>query len=298
MLVTGASGHVGGAIARTLTDEGHDVVGLGRRLTKGNRLLAGALIADLGQPGAVDAVAAGQPPCDAIVHAAAALDKDDGSSAIALTNGLGTQQLLKLATAWDVSAFVYLSGVTVIGTPQQLPITEEHPTAPLTAYHASKLFGEHLVAIAARAGLPAVSLRLSAPVGPGMPAGRILSVFVERALEGRPLELAGAGSRRQDYVDVRDVAAAVARSLREVPAGVLNIAAGASTSNRELAQLCVETLASSSEIVHNGFADPEDDIRWEIAIGRAQEAIGYRPAHSLADSIAAVADESRARHHD
>ena len=295
VLLTGASGHVGSAIATALADRGHEVVGVGRHLTKGNRRLAGALVADLGRPGAVAALAAGQPRCDAIVHAAASLDKDNSSPALALTNGLGTQQLLKLAADWEVSAFVYISGVTVVGRPVQLPITEDHPTAPLSAYHASKLFGEHLVAIAGGAGMATVSLRLSAPVGPGMPAGRILSVFVQRAVAGEPLKVAGEGGRRQDYVDVRDVAAAVADALDQRPTGVLNIAAGRSVSNRELARLCVETLASTSEIVPSGVPDPEESLRWEIAIDRAEQTIGYRPRHSLEDSIVVVADEFRRR---
>lgn len=296
VLLTGASGHVGSAIATALADRGHEVVGVGRHLTKGNRRLAGALVADLGRPGAVAALAAGQPRCDAIVHAAASLDKDNTSPALALTNGLGTQQLLKLAADWKVSAFVYISGVTVVGRPVRLPITEDHPTAPLSAYHASKLFGEHLVAIAGRAaGMPTVSLRLSAPVGPGMPAGRILSVFAQRAVAGEPLNVAGEGGRRQDYVDVRDVAAAVADALDQRPTGVLNIASGRSVSNRELARLCVETLASTSQIVAGGAPDPEESLRWEIAIDRAEQMIGYRPRHSLEDSIVVVADEFRRR---
>lgn len=291
--MTGSGGHVGGAIADELTSSGHEVIGLGRRLTKRNRRLAGALVADIGHVGAAESLASRQPRCDAIVHAAAALDKDNESPAITLTNALGTQQMLALARAWDVASFVYISGVTVIGMPQRLPIDETHPTAPLTAYHASKLFGEHLAAIAHHGGLPAVSLRLTAPVGPETPPGRILSVFVQRALAGEPLELAGQGERRQDYVDVRDVAAAVQTCVTQSATGLMNVGAGTSTSNLELARSCVEQLGSSSDIRLSGKPDPEEDRRWEVSIAHAQASIGYRPRHRLADSIAAVAEDLR-----
>jgi dTDP-glucose 4,6-dehydratase len=299
ILVTGASGHVGGAIAAHLMSEDHEVVGLGRRpterLTGSNQRLSSAIAADLGRPGVARTLAADERRCDAIVHAAASLELDPHSPAISLTNGLGSQQMVELATRWDVASFVYISSVPVIGRPLQLPVTEEHPASPATPYHASKLFGEHLVAIAGRAGTRTVSLRLTAPVGPGMASGRILPAFVRQALAGERLAVAGRGTRGQDYVDVRDVAAAVAASLQQRATGRLNIASGRCVTNLELASLCVQAVGSSSEITLGEEPDPDDDVRWEVSIARAERTIGYRPRRSLADSIQAVADQLRER---
>ena len=47
-----------------------------------------------------------------------------------------------------------------------------------------------------------------------MPDKRIF-LFVKQAQAGQPLQFAGQGSRRQNYVDVRDVATAVEQCLRE-----------------------------------------------------------------------------------
>jgi UDP-glucose 4-epimerase len=291
VLVTGASGHVGGAIAQHLLASGHEVVGLSRRLTKESRLLSSALAADVGRDGLAETLVSQQPRCDAIVHAAAALDKEPFAPAISVTNGVGTQQILHLAQLWQVERFVFISGVTVIGRPRRLPITERHPTAPLTAYHASKLYGEHLTAVAAGGGLPAVSLRLTAPVGPGMPGDRILSVFVRRALGGEPLELAGQGTRMQDYVDVRDVARATEAALGRRVTGVLNIGSGRCVSNLELAQQCVSVTGSGSEVRLSGTEDREEGTRWEVSLARARKAIDYAPGESLESSIAAVAQD-------
>jgi UDP-glucose 4-epimerase len=293
ILVTGSSGHIGTAVARRLIDDGHEVVGLGRRLTKENRLLSAAISADLGSAGLARALASKHARCDAVVHAAAAIEHDPYSPSIPLTNCFGTQQMLELATDWDVESFVYLSSLPVIGLPVQRPVTEQHPTEPRTAYHASKLFGEHLAAVAGHSGLPTVSLRLTAPVGPGMGRARILSVFVDRALRGEPLEVAGDGTRAQDYVDVRDIAAAVSACIEQRATGLLNIASGRCVSNLELAQRCVELFDSSSLLTRGGVADPEEGIRWEVSIAAAQEAIGYRPSHNLDDSIRAIADDLR-----
>lgn len=180
--MTGSSGLVGSATAAHLMADGHEVVGLSRRLTKQNRLLSRAVAADLSRPGLADSLGATLPRCDAIVHAAAVIESEIYSPSLTLTNGLGTQQMLDLAARWEVSSFVYLSSVPVIGRPQVLPITEDHPVAPRTTYHASKLYGENLCAVACAVGTPTVSLRLSAPVGPGMPETRILPVFVRLSL--------------------------------------------------------------------------------------------------------------------
>lgn len=274
--MTGSSGFVGRAVTGQLAQSGHEVVGLSRR---GG---SGALAIDLSEPGIADRLA-GRTRCDAIVHAAAAIDAP--GSEIALTNCLGTQQMLELAERWEVRSFVFFSSLPVIGRPLTLPVSEDHRLDPPTPYHASKLYGEHLVGLAARGGLPGVSLRLSAPVGAGMPERRILSVFVARAASGDPLELAGQGSRCQDYVDVRDVAAAVTACLERRPSGVLNIASGRAISNLELARLCVETLSSRSPVRLSGQPDRDEGVRWEVSIERAAATIGYRPRHSLAETI-------------
>ena len=149
--------------------------------------------------------------------------------------------------------------------------------------------------LAGREGVVTASLRLTSPVGPGMAADRILSVFVRRALDGDPLLLAGRGTRRQDYVNVRDVAAAVASCLRERAAGLFNIAAGQSTSNLELAEKCGRLLGSSSEIGFTGVDDPDEGPNWDVSIAEPRRRFAYRPQFTLDHSILAVADDNAHR---
>jgi UDP-glucose 4-epimerase len=187
---------------------------------------------------------------------------------------------------------VYISSIGVIGRPTDPPVREDHPTQPETAYHASKLFGEALVHVAADEGMHASALRLTSPVGAGMPRNRILPVFVERALAGEPLHVAGRGSRRQDYVDVADIASAARLCLRGGASGVFNIGSGSSISNVGLAQACVEALGSASSVELGQGDDREEGARWDISIDLAKAVIGYRPQVELAASIRAVAGAS------
>ena len=291
VLVTGASGQVGSAVARHLVEEGHEVLGLSRGPIELPGL-AGRLSVDIGTPDAADRIHSAAAPCEAIVHAAAARDTDLAARSVSLTNCLGTQEMIAVAERWRVERFVYVSGVTVIGNPEVLPVTEEHAASPRTAYHAAKLYGEYLVDIAGAGGLGAATLRLTAPVGPGTPRSRALAVFVRQALRDEPLNVLGNGTRRQDYVDVRDVAVAVDRCLRSRVGGRFNVGRGETISNLELARTCVRVLDSRSHVETGSAPDPEEGLAWEVSIARARTELGYDPRCGLDDSIRAVAAEA------
>lgn len=283
VLVTGHTGFVGGRCASALLAAGFEVVGLSRRRSELPGL-AGELSVDLADVRGLAEAAGRLGACDAILHCAACTSRDDRTPELVATNCLGTQQLIGMAQQHSVARFVFISGVTVIGSPRRTPIDEAHRTEPRSAYLASKLFGEHLLAAATREGLAGLSLRLTAPVGPSMPTGRMLRVFADRAVRGEELTVLGRGSRRQNYVHVDDVAAATALALETQASGVLNIGGPSSISNLELAQMCISRAGSSSGIVHHG-TDPEEGIDWEISIEAAERKLGYRPSWGIAHTI-------------
>jgi UDP-glucose 4-epimerase len=293
VLVTGSNGLVGEAVTSLLLSKGYDIIGLNRHPVKEPRHGLAEIIADITSPSFLDRVSILSAPCQAVVHTAASLDIRPDSTIVSSTNCLGTHQVLELARRWSSRRFVFVSGVAVIGRPVHLPITEDHPVEPLTVYLASKLFGEHLVTMASRDGIPGVALRLTAPVGCHMPRTRLLAALVTRAIANQPLGVNGKGTRRQNYVDVRDVAAAVEQCLSSNAEGLFNIAGPRAISNAELADLCVRVLDSSSSILFTGQPDPDDDVAWEVSIEKAQRTFGYAPRHPIEDSIRDLADAYR-----
>jgi UDP-glucose 4-epimerase len=292
VLVTGAGGFLGGAIARHLAAAGHAVVGHGRRPT-GLPGLAGELLADLATPGFAARAAERLAPCEAVVHAAASLDLSPHAPGASLVNGLGTQQVLEAASLWRSAVFVYLSSIGVLGSPREHPVREEHEAAPLTDYHASKWYGEHLVAVASGKGQRGVSLRVTSPVGPGMRRDGIFATFVGRALRGEPLVVAGRGTRLQSYVDVRDVARLVEACLASDASGVFNAGGPEAVSNLDLARECRDRLGSASAVSLAGD-DPQDGVAWDVSMQKAERLLGFRPRYTRGDSIDALARELRA----
>lgn len=57
-------------------------------------------------------------------------------------NASATLGLLNASRSIGVKRFVYVSSSEVYGTARTAPITEDHPTLPMTVYGASKLAGE------------------------------------------------------------------------------------------------------------------------------------------------------------
>lgn len=291
VLVTGSSGHVGGAVALNLCQSGEEVIGLSRSR---NADLPAAVVQhtfDVGEDAVVDDILASVERCDAVVHAAANMDLAPYAPEVVRTNCCGVQNMLRLAHEWGAKQFVFFSSAAVIGTPEEHPVTEEHPTLFTTTYAATKLFGERLVDAFAKEHGIGVSFRIPSPVGPGMRAKRIFSIFVEHALSGEDLVVHDSGRRGQDYVDVRDIAQAVACALRSSATGVFNVASGRPVSNLELAHEVVKTLRSTSQVRTEGESGQDDDVWWDLSIEKARLELGFAPTVGLSDSIHAVAEE-------
>ena len=292
VLLTGSTGFLGREIIEYLLSNGHEVVGLHQNravqpISQINPMYT-EIISDLGSINNIRYVYNCSDRCDAIIHTAASLSMDLYAAEISRVNCTGLQNILWLASQWRVNRFIFLSSLPVIGTPRFLPITEDHPAEPNTAYHLSKLFGEQIIKLAARKGLSHIIMRITAPVGPKMPSNRLLSVLTHNAVKGLPLVINGLGYRRQNYIDVRDVARAVVCCIEKSSEGIYNIAANSSISNLELAKLCISRCGSASIIKFNTTEDPEDDVKWDVSNEKARTQLGFEPIYSIIDTIDSI----------
>ena len=283
ILVTGTSGHVGGAIALVLNQCGHDVVGVSRSCNIALPPSIDQHSLDIGTSDFATGLRRIKP-LDAVVHAAAVIDNTVGLPEIIRTNCLGTARVLETAQELGATSFIYISSLSVLGKPSHHPITESHSLAPLTPYAVSKLAGEQLVLLM-RNSLRTIAFRISSPIGPDLRPGRIFHTFVKNAKGNAPVLVNGTGKRSQDYVDVRDIGRAALQALESDCHGVYNVGAGKMVSNFALAKKCIETLGSSSEIIMTGKVDPDDAVRWDISIAKAGADFDYLPEFPLERSI-------------
>ena len=218
VLVTGATGFIGGNLARELWSRGYRVRALAR---PGSNTLTiedtdiEPVVGDLLDRQSVERAMRG---CQAVFHCAAAYTfwaRDP--SQIYRTNVEGTRIVLEAARQAEVDRVVYTSTVSTIGIPPTPPLgkggggglglgdeaTEVDPHHLVGNYKKSKYMAERVALQMAQEGLPVVVVNPTAPVGPWdvkpTPTGRIVLDF----LKGRIPAYVDAG---MNVVDVSDVA--------------------------------------------------------------------------------------------
>ena len=183
ILVTGATGFIGSAIAHRLIKEGTELRLLVRRHSDRRNLIG--LEAEVVEGDITDAASLARAcrGCDALFHAAADYRLwTPRPREIYRTNVEGTRTLLSAAAEAGIKRVVYTSSVGTLGLPADgTPGTEDTPVTladMIGHYKRSKFMAEEVVREFVRAGLPAVTVNPSAPVGPRdvkpTPTGRIV----------------------------------------------------------------------------------------------------------------------------
>lgn len=166
VLVTGASGFLGGWVAQILSERGHTVRALVRRTSKRAHLekLANLELAE-GSVEDRDAVGRAMEGVDAVIHSAG-LVKARNEAEFHATNVQGTQNLVDAAKAQPaLKRFVHVSSLEATGPSQDGSPVPTAQAAPVTAYGRSKLESEKVVLAAAEAFKVTV-LRPTAIYGP------------------------------------------------------------------------------------------------------------------------------------
>lgn len=211
VLVTGASGLLGRAVARELLAGGHEVRCFQRRPSG----VAGASDS-LGSVTAPDAVARAVSEQDAIVHLAAKVSLAGDPAEFDLVNVGGTRNLLEAARAAGVGRFVYVSSPSVAHSGTSIVGDDALPADPASArgdYARTKAEAELLALAADSDGFRVVAVRPHLVWGPG--DTQLVERVVERARRGR-LPLLDSGAALIDTIYIDNAATGIAAALARV----------------------------------------------------------------------------------
>ena len=208
VVVTGATGFVGGNLVRTLVDRGYDVRALVRRNSNTLALENLGVEEALGDLRDRESIAKALKGCQGVFHCAAMYtfwSRDPAE--VYRVNVEGTKVIFEEAERAGVERAVYTSTVSTIGLPKKGLGTEDTQLRPkdlVGHYKKSKYLGEQEALAAASNGLPVVVVNPAAPIGPWdvkpTPTGGIVLDFLRRKL---PVYI-GTG---MNVIDVEDVAA-------------------------------------------------------------------------------------------
>jgi UDP-glucose 4-epimerase len=313
VLITGGAGYVGSHVVRRVVAAGHQVAVVDN-LSQGHRAAVGSVPLVVGDFSDGDTLAqlGEDGPFDAVIHMAAHAEVAESVShpeRYYRNNLIRSLELLDWIRQAGWGGLVFSSTAAVYGEPREVPITEEHPTAPTNPYGETKLaFERALAAYRAASGMPYVSLRYfnaagadpSGEIGEDHGAGEshLIPRLLKAALsDAAHVDIYGSdyptsdGTAVRDYIHVCDLADAHVRALdllarRE--AGVFNLGNGEGFSVREVAAMCAEV--SGREVrVQEAARRPGDPAVLVASSQKARDVLGWRPRYPGLREIVATA---------
>jgi len=183
------------------------------------------------------------------------------------------------------TAVLVVSSAAVYGSPDRLPITEDHPVQPVSPYGCHSRIKELVAAEhRARHGVRVCIARLFSTYGPGLRRMAVWDI-ARRAMRGE-LTARGTGRESRDYLHARDAAAAlVAICMRTPFAGeVVNVGSGEETEVRCLAGRIYSALGIAASCRFDGRVEAGKPLRWQADASTLRD-LGFEPRIALETGV-------------
>ena len=290
VLVTGATGLIGGAVAHRLAAAGHDVVGLARSEASAVKLTDMGYQAAYGDLEDTASIANAVRSIDAVVHAASPNDQNsqvyDEAATRAIIDALrGTSK-----------RFLYTSGCFLYGATGDTPATEDSPLDPLEMVRFRQALEVKILGATAD-DVHGIIIRPAWVYGNH--AWTTMMMYGS-AQEHGAARYVGDGQNRWTCVHVDDLADLYLLALEQAPAAsIFNGAHGAATPLIDIARAASEGAGAEGRVAAwpleearqalGGFADAIacDQV---VSGERAERELGWRPSrHSILDELRSYA---------
>jgi UDP-glucose 4-epimerase len=291
VLLTGLSGFLGRVLCHQLIQSGYHVTGIDKNPpTNLTRL---ALPQDFIQLDLTNPQQVAPQRFDLIFHLAGLTSPSHSIQAPAqdfAQNLAVTFKLLdKLRECSWKGRFVYVSTAGVYGEPQQIPITEESPTKPISPFGVSNLACEEYIRVFSQCyDFSAVIARIFSLYGPRQRKQVVFDILRKTLLSDDPISLFGNGDEVRDFIHVNDAAQALLLLAKqaEIGAPIFNVCSGSGISIRELAERIVILAEQNPErLVFTGNSKGGDPNHW-IGCNQKLYRTGFSLNYSLSEGLA------------
>jgi UDP-glucose 4-epimerase len=285
VLVTGGAGFIGSHVVDKLLAAGHEPRILDVRPSPHHSDVETVI----GDMCVLEDVVRAAEGCDAIAHLAAAADVGEVQKDPLLSehlNARGTVNVLEAAREHGVERVVYASTIWVYSDVEAEHVDEETPLKPPAhLYTATKLAGElYCRSYRELYGVESTILRFGIPYGPRARPAAVIPIFVNKALAGEPLTLAGGGLQSRRFVYVEDLAEGVVAGLAPVAANrTYNLVSDEDVTIRQIAEHVRDEIGDVELVVTEGRAG--DFKGAEVSGARAADELGWTPRTPFAEGL-------------
>lgn len=220
VLITGGAGHIGSSLAHSLFHLGAEITVLDAMLPLygGNMFnLEGILDqidfikGDIRDEKLVNHLVRGQDFIFDFAGQVSYIDSRDHPFLDLDINGKGHMNVLEATRLYAPEAvYIFSSSRLVYGKLLATPVTEEHPTKPLSLYGIHKLLVEHYCDYYFKTfGLRTIAVRLPNPYGTRQQIKHnkysMVGWFLRQALDGETINIFGDGLQERDYLYINDI---------------------------------------------------------------------------------------------
>jgi UDP-glucose 4-epimerase len=268
-LVTGGAGFIGNNIVRLLLKNGHNVNVLDN-LQVGKKENISDIIDQIGffQIDIRDKKSLEEiiKNYDGIFHEAALTAVPESFEKPQLykdVNVDGTKNIFEIAERENIRV-VYASSSSIYGDVNQIPIKENFEKKPINPYGQTKVDNEILAS--KFNNLSAIGLRYFNVYGIGQTGSYagVITKFLEKIKEKKPLIVNGDGSQVRDFIHVIDIAKAnVAAMENKIKKGFFNIGTSIPTSINDLAKIMISLSEQKLDIIHG------TELKGDVKISQA-----------------------------
>jgi nucleoside-diphosphate-sugar epimerase len=286
VLVTGATGLIGGAVARRLRENGHEIVALVRYETSAAKLRGAGFTVVHGDLADPASVAEAARSVDAVVHAASPNDQNT-----AAYDETATRAIIA-ALRGTSKRFIYTSGCLIYGSTGNVPVTEHATLNPVDLVRFRKALEAEILASTSEGVHPIV-------IRPGWVYGNrggTAMMMYGAAKEGGAARYVGDGRNRWTTVHAEDLADLYVLALERAPAGsIFNGVHGAAIPLVEIARAASEAAGAGGK-VESWPLDEARLVLWAFADAiasnavvsgeKAERELGWRPSRrSIVDEF-------------
>jgi len=314
VLVCGGAGYIGAHMCRMLASAGHEVF-VFDNLSTGHAYAVqwGPLVqGDLLRPDDLERIFAARS-YDVVMHFCAKSlvgesMRDPGG--YFRNNVTGTVNLLDAMVRHGTRNFIFSSSAAVYGMPHDIPLAEDHPTAPINPYGRTKLLVEQLLpAYDIQFGIRSVALRYfnaagAAPDGligeDHEPETHLIPNILRSVVDKHtgPLQVFGDdydtpdGSCVRDYIHVNDIASAHMLAMDHLARGgtsqVMNLGNGAGFSVLQVVDTARRVTGKriDYQVMPRRPGDPPVLV---ASATKAHTDLGWRPQFDTLESIVETA---------